>query len=180
MDTWEWIVLAVAIAVALVLVLAFVRIRGRRSHLKKRFGPEYHRAVTNEGRGAGESHLAEIESEHERLELHDLPPMTRDRYLDEWRQAESRFVSDPRDAVRAAERIVERVLHERGYPGDDGQHIVSLVSVDHPDTAERFRHGHALLESIEAESTENLRKAMLDFRSVLEDVLSRPREGVAV
>jgi hypothetical protein len=180
MDTWEWIVLGVGIALVLVLVLAFVRIRWRRSHLKKRFGPEYHRAVTDEGRGAGESHLAEIESEHDRLELHDLPPMTRDRYLDEWRQAETRFVSDPRDAVRAAERIVERALHERGYPDGDGQDLASLVSVDHPDTAERIRHGHALLESVEAESTENLRKAMLDFRSVLEDVLSRPREGAAV
>lgn len=180
MDTWEWIVLGVAVAVALVLVLALVRIRWRRSHLKKRFGPEYHRAVTGEGRGAGESHLAEIESEHDRLELHDLPPMTRDRYLDEWRQAETRFVSDPGDAVRAAERIVERVLHERGYPDDNGQDLASLVSVDHPDTAERIRHGHALLESVEAESTENLRRAMLDFRSVLEDVLSRPREGAAV
>ena len=179
MDTWEWIVLGVAIAVALLLVLAFVRIRWRRAHLKKRFGPEYQRAVTDEGRGAGESHLAEVENEHDRLELHDLPPMTRDRYLDEWRQAEARFVSDPRDAVRAAERIIERVLHERGYPDEDGKHLVSLVSVDHPVTAERFRHGHALLEGVEAESTESLRKAMLDFRSVLEDVLSRPRAGAA-
>ena len=180
MDTWEWIVLGVAIAVALVLVFAFVRIRMRRSRLKKRFGSEYQRAVAEEGVGTGESHLAEIESEREKLMLNDLPPMTRDRYLDEWRQAEIRFVSDPRDAVRAAERIVERVLHERGYPDGDGQHLVSLVSVDHPDVAERYRHGHALIESAEAESTENLRKAMLDFRTVLEDVLSRSRAGAAV
>jgi hypothetical protein len=177
MDTWEWIVLGVAIAVALVLVLAFARIRMRRSHLKERFGPEYGRTIADEGIGAGESHLAKVENEHETLELQDLPPMTRDRYLDEWRQAELRFVSDPRDAVRAAERIVERVLHERGYPDGDGQHLVSLVSVEDPEVAERFRHGHALIESTEAESTENLRKAMLDFRSVLEDVLSRQRAG---
>jgi hypothetical protein len=182
MDTWEWIVLGVAIAVAVILVLTIARIRWRRSRLKKRFGTEYHRAVADEGRGAGESHLAEIESEHDTLELHDLPPMTRERYLDEWRQAELRFVSDPRDAVRAAERIVERVLHERGYPESEGngQHLVALVSVDHPDVAERFRHGRALIESAEAERTENLRKAMLDFRSVLEDVLSRQHEGVVV
>ena len=48
MDTWEWIVLGVAIAVGLVLVLAFVRIRWRRTHLKTRFGPEYHRAVADD------------------------------------------------------------------------------------------------------------------------------------
>jgi hypothetical protein len=179
MDTWEWIVLGVGIAIALLLALAFARIRWRRARLQKRFGSEYDRAVAQDGRGAGESQLAKLEGEHDTLELHDLPPMTRDRYLDEWRQAESRFVSDPGDAVRAAERIVERALHERGYPEGNGE-LASLVAVDHPDVAERYRHGHALLESVEAESTENLRKAMLDFRSVLEDVLSRPREGAAV
>jgi hypothetical protein len=177
MDTWEWVVLGVAIALALVLVLALVRIRRRRSHLKEQFGPEYQRVVTDRGLGAGESRLNEIESEHDELELRDLPPATRDRYLEEWRQAEARFVSDPRDAVRAAERVVVRALNERGYPdGDDGQRLASLVSVDHPDTADRYRHGHSLLENVDgAESTENLRKAMLDFRAVLEDVLQQTR-----
>ena len=127
--------------------------------------------------GAAESRLSEIESEREELNLRELPAATRDRYLDEWRQAEARFVSDPRDATRAAERLVIRVLHERGYPeDDDDQRLVSLVSADHPDVADRYRHGHAMLESVDgAPSTENLRKAMLDFRSVLEDVLQGER-----
>ena len=69
------------------------------------------------------------------------------------------------------------MLHERGYPeDDDDQKLVSLVSADHPDVADRYRHGHAMLESVDgAPSTENLRKAMLDFRSVLEDVLQGER-----
>jgi hypothetical protein len=38
--------------------------------------------------------------------------------------------------------------------------------------ADRYRQGHALLENVDgSQSTENLRKAMLDFRSVLEDVV---------
>jgi hypothetical protein len=50
------------------------------------------------------------------------------------------------------------------------------VSADHPDVADRYRHGHAMLESVDGDpSTENLRKAMLDFRSVLEDVLQGER-----
>ena len=173
METWEWIVLVGAIAVVVVLAGALIRIRQRRSHLKERFGPEYQRAVADHGLGAAESRLNEIESERESLSLRDLPPVARDRYLEEWRQAESRFVSDPRDATRAAERLVVRVLHERGYPeNDDEQRLVTLVSADHPDIADRYRHGHAMLESVDgAESTENLRKAMLDFRAVLEDVL---------
>ena len=123
--------------------------------------------------GAGERRLAELENEREDLDLRTLPPAARERYLDEWRQVESRFVSDPRDAARAAERLVLRALGEQGYPedGTDDERLVSLVSVDHPDIADRFRHGHAMLENDDAQSTENLRKAMLDFRSVLEDVL---------
>jgi hypothetical protein len=177
METWEWIVVAAAIIAAAFLALAFIRIRARRARLKERFGMEYQRAVADKGVGPAESQLSEIESEREAHNLRDLPAATRDRYLDEWRQAEARFVSDPRDATRAAERLVIRVLHERGYPeDDDDQKLVSLVSADHPDVADRYRHGHAMLESVDgAPSTENLRKAMLDFRAVLEDVLQGER-----
>lgn len=174
MDTWEWIVLAAAIVAALLLVAAFWRIRRRRSHLKDRFGPEYQRAVSDYGVGGAESRLSDIESERRELTLRDLPAATRDRYLDELRQAETRFVSDPRDAARAAERIVARALEERGYPDGEGADIVSLVSVDHPEIADRYRHGRSMLDAVDgAESTESLRKAMLDFRAVLEDVLQR-------
>jgi hypothetical protein len=176
-ETWEWIVLGVAIAIAALLVLAWARIRTRRSHLKSRFGPEYSRAVSDTGTGTAEKHLSAIEKEHDDLEIRTLSPATRDRLLDEWRQAEARFVSDPRDATRTAESLVLRALEERGYPReDDDSHLVALVSVDHPDVADRYRHGHAMLDSVDgAESTENLRKAMLDFRAVLEDVLTGSR-----
>lgn len=177
MEMWEWIVLAVAIVAVLALAAAFIRIRRRRGHLQERFGPEYQHAVADHGVGRAEAHLSDIEIQRENLSLRDLPSATRDRYLDEWRQAEIRFVSDPRDATRAAERLVVRVLHERGYPesNDDGR-LVSLVSADHPDIADRYRHGHAMLDGVDgAESTENLRKAMLDFRAVLEDVLQSTR-----
>ena len=174
MESWEWIVLGVTIVLALVLLATLVRIRTRRSHLKTRFGPEYTRAVSDSGTSDAERRLSAIEHERENLELRPLPAVTRDRYLDEWRQTEARFVSDPPDATRAAERLVVRVLAERGYPqGDDDEQLVALVSVDHPDVADRYRHGHAMLEN--AESTENLRKAMLDFRAVLEDVLQGAR-----
>jgi hypothetical protein len=173
METWQWIVLAAAVGLVLVLAAVLVRIRQRRSRLKSRFGPEYVRAVSDAGTGAGEKRLAEIERDHEDLEIRPLPSAARDRYLEEWRSAEARFVSDPRDAVRAAERLVVRVLEERGYPEDhDNERLVALVSMEHPEIADRYRHGHAMLENVDGdESTENLRKAMLDFRSVLEEVL---------
>lgn len=180
MDTWEWIVGAALAVAAVLLLLALVRVRTRRHRLKERFGGEYYRAVSNAGTGGAEKQLSEIEREREELDIRSLPSLTRDRYLDEWRQAEARFVSDPREAVRTAERIVERALEERGYPlEDDTQRRATLVAIDHPDIAERYRHGHAMLESVDgAESTETLRKAMVDFRAVLEDVLQGERTAV--
>ena len=173
MTTWGWIVVVAAVAIAIVLLAVLVRIRRRRMHLKERFGSEYYRAVSAAGTGGAERELSEVEKSHDDLDLRPLPSATRDRYLDEWRQVEVRFVSDPREAARSAERLVERVLEERGYPvGDDAERRVALVAVDHPDIAERYRHGHTMLSNVDgAESTENLRKAVVDFRAVLEDVL---------
>src|SRR5688572_902370 len=102
METWEWIVLGVAAAALLMLVLVLVRIRRRRAHLKDRFGPEYDRAVSGDGTGTAETKLSAVEREHEEPDIRALPSAARDRYLDEWRQAEARFVSDPQDAARAA------------------------------------------------------------------------------
>ena len=178
METWEWIVLVAAIVGMGVLAAALLRIRRRRSRLRERFGREYERAVSSDGVGAGERRLDEIERERHELDIRELSPAARERYLEEWRQAEARFVSDPRDATRAAERLVSRVLEERGYPQDDDadhSRVVALVSVDHPAVADRYRHGQAMLENVDGSgSTENLRKAMLDFRAVLEDVLFEP------
>ena len=173
MTTWEWIVLAAAVAVALLLVLTLVRIRRRRAHLKERFGPEYARAAADVGAGDAERRLGEIDQARKELDLRPLPAAARERYLDDWRQTESRFVNDPRDSARAAEGLVLRALEERGYPHEeDSERLVALVAVDHPNVADRYRHGHAMLENVDGEQdTENLRKAMLDFRSVLEDVV---------
>jgi hypothetical protein len=176
METWEWIVLGAAVALVVVLGLMWLRIRRRRTHLQERFGREYERAVAGAGTGTAEQRLTDIEREYGELEVRALPTAARERYLEEWRHAESRFVSDPRDAARAAERLVERVLEERGYPADDDvEHRLALVAVDHPDVVERYRHGRAMVEADGNAQTEDLRKAMVDFRTVLEDLLQGQR-----
>ena len=181
METWEWIAIAAAIVVA-VLVLAAVGMalvrRRRRSHLKERFGPEYDRAVSTTGKRDAEKRLTEVEQQHDDLEIRALPSTTRDRYLDEWRQAESRFVSDPNDAVRAADRIVLRVLEERGYPTDgDLDNRTAHVAADYPEAVSRYRHAHEMVSDAD-QSTESLRKAMVDLRVVFEELLERERAAV--
>jgi hypothetical protein len=180
-ETWEWIAIGAAAAagllILLALVLAFSR-RRRRTHLKERFGPEYDHAVSAVGQRDGERRLTEIEGEHDDLDIRALPSTTRDRYLDEWRQAESRFVSDPTDAVRAADRIVLRVLEERGYPtAGDLDHRTAHVAADFPEAVARYRHAHEMVGEAD-QSTESLRRAMIDLRVVFEELLVRERASV--
>ncbi len=176
METWEWIVLGAGIALVVVLGLMLFRIRRRRTHLQETFGREYERAVADTGASTAERRLTDIEREHDELEVRVLPKPARERYLEEWRLVEARFVSDPGDAARTAERLVERVLEERGYPvEDDAEHRLALVAVDHPDVVERYRHGRAMANGADAARTEDLRKAVLEFRTVLEDLLQSER-----
>lgn len=177
METWVWIVIAVVAAAALILVLALVSVgakKRKRAHLQERFGPEYDRAVSDSGRKDAEQRLDDVEREHEGLDIRSLSSAARERYLEEWQQAEARFVNDPKDAARSAERVVARVLADRGYPADvDTEAQAAHVAVDHPDVVERYRHGHAMLVSDSGDQeTEDLRKAMIDFRSVFDELVT--------
>jgi len=173
METWVWIVIAAAAAVVLLLLVYAMQRKRRHDHLQERFGPEYDRTVSSEGRRSGERQLTDVEKQHEQLDIRPLTPAARDRYLDEWRQTEARFVNDPEYAARAAERVVVRVLEDRGYPTDvDAEQQAAHVAVDHPEVVERYRHGHAMLVTDgNGGDTENLRKAMIDFRAVFETLV---------
>jgi hypothetical protein len=181
-ETWEWIALAAGIVAALILVTAVASViarRRRRTHLKERFGAEYDRTVAASGETAAERRLSDVEQRHEDLEIRSLPTTARERYLEEWRQTEVRFVSDPPDAVRAAERIVLRVLEDRGYPTNgDLDESAAHVAADYPELVQRYRHAHDMLHEAD-KSTENMRKAMLDLRAVLDELLVREPQALS-
>lgn len=178
METWVWILIAALIVAAIVVIaVAWGWQARRRAHLRDRFGPEYDRAVSDSGRRTAERRLSAVEDEHEELDIRPLSEAARERYMEEWRAVEARFVNDPEDAAKAAERVVLRALEERGYPtGRDPEERSAHLAVDHPDVVERYRHGRAMLGDVDgASGTENLRKAMLDFRAVFEEVVERER-----
>ncbi|MFO7572764.1 MAG: hypothetical protein R6W48_09235 [Gaiellaceae bacterium] len=176
--TWEWVVLVAAFGIFGLAALAIVaRVRRRRARLAESFGPEYYRTASESGSRAAERRLGEVEREHQELEIRELTPVARERYLDEWHEAERRFVSDPADAVRSAERIVLRLLEDRGYPSeDDAADTAPHVALDHPYAYERYRHARsAVLESNGSDETERLRRAILDYRAAFEDLVGGHR-----
>jgi FtsZ-interacting cell division protein ZipA len=181
MDTWVWIVIVAAALVLLVLVALAASRRRRTGHLRDTFGSEYDRTVSeSDRRRDAERELLEREKRHEELEIRPLSPGARERFREEWSVVQARFVDEPDGAVREADRIVARVMEERGYPNDvDAEQRAADLSVEHADVVGQYRRGHALVGGIdEAEDgTESLRQAMKCFRAAFEELLE-DREAV--
>jgi hypothetical protein len=78
-----------------------------------------------------------------------------------------------------ADRLVQEVMHERGYPMEDFEAQADLVSVDHPDVVHHYREGHEIYLSYDRgdASTEDLRQAMKHYRALFEDLLETERSA---
>jgi FtsZ-interacting cell division protein ZipA len=168
----------IIIAVAVIALLAVVVARRRRSEgLQSRFGPEYARTVARaDDRRAAESHLAEREQRHRKLDIVELEPAARARYLEAWQAAQGRFVDDPTTVTHEADTLVTKVLRQRGYPVEDFDRQADDVSVDHPEVAENYRAAHALALANDQglASTEDLRQAFVHYRSLFAELGTQP------
>jgi len=173
MATWLWIVIIVVV-VAIVVVAVVAARRRRTTALRQRFGAEYDRALeAREGQRAAEADLRGREREHARLDIKPLSEDSRARYSGEWRATQQSFVDQPDEATAAAYDLVNRVMAERGYPMRDFDARADLVSVDHPDVVENYRVAHGIHERAQHQqaSTEDLREAMIRYRSLFEELL---------
>ncbi len=185
MDTWVWIVIAVVAVVVVGAIAASIARKRRSEQLQDRFGPEYERAVEDTGdRRDAERELRDREKRHEELEIEPLSEAARQRYADEWQRVQAQFVDQPEEAVRSADRLVQQAMGERGYPVDDGdfEARAATLSVEHGDVVQDFRQGHDLWQQYDRGegSTEDLRQAMVHYRSLFERLLEggRVEEGV--
>ena len=178
--------MAVVVIVALLVVgaLMWAAMRQRRSiDLKSRFGPEYDHMVQEHGRTTAEKALAKREERIAKLSIRPLTPGERTHYAEMWKTEQAHFVDEPRDAVNKADHLVEEVMKLRGYPMAEFDQRVADISVDHPHLVENYRCAHdiALRNSRGQADTEDLRKAMISYRSLFEDLLEdhRPVSSMA-
>ncbi len=173
MATWIWIV--IAIVVVIVVGLAVVGAGKRRTAvLRDRFGPEYDRAVENsDDQRAAEADLRAREKQRAQFDVKPLPEATRLQFAGEWRDLQERFIDEPAQATDAADTLITRVMEARGYPMKDFDTQAELVSVDHPRTVENYRFAHAVRERslTQQASTEDLREALLRYRSLFDELL---------
>lgn len=174
MDTWVWIVIIAAIVIVVALIVWAVARKRRTDELRERFGPEYDRALNHEGgRREAESDLREREKRHEALDIQPLNPDTADRYRLEWRDVQAKFVDAPEDSLRRADGLITEVMQRRGYPMSDFEQRSADLSVDHGQTVQDYRAAHAVsMQSSRGQATtEDLREAMVHYRSLFDEMV---------
>jgi hypothetical protein len=180
MTTWAWILIAIVV-VAVVALIAVAARQRRSAALRQRFGPEYDRAVeTREDRRAAEAELREREKQRALLDITPLPADTRARFAHEWQDVQERFVDEPAEAVVAADGLVYRVMETRGYPMGDFDAQADLVSVDHPEVVNNYRFAHGISGQARQAGTEDLREALLRYRSLFDELLRADDHEAAV
>ncbi len=176
--------IALAIAVVLVIVVAIALYMRKRKNttaeLRNRFGPEYDRAVRQHGsERKAEAKLTDRETRVEMLKIRDLDLTERERYLTRWKAVQSRFVDYPKGALTEADELVCSLMQTRGYPVTDFDQRAADISVDHPRVVENYRSAHAValqLGRSEA-STEELRTAMIHYRSLFDELVQVQTTG---
>lgn len=172
-----FIIAFVAIVAAGIAALLFLRKR-RTARLRTQFGgPEYTRAV----REGGNQRRAEnkLEKRAERVEsfhIRALAPADHARFMESWRKVQGRFVDSPGGAVTEADQLLGDVMSLRGYPVSDFEQRAADISVDHPLVMENYRaaHGIAVRQAAGQASTEELRQAMIHYRTLFEEVVGEP------
>jgi hypothetical protein len=169
-----------AVVVLLIAALAWLYVRKRRrttANLRQKFGPEYDRAVLKHGsERKAEAKLEDREKRVEKLNIRDLDPMEHDRYLKRWEAVQSRFVDSPKGAVTEADDLVSSLMETRGYPVSDFDQRAADISVDHPRVVKNYRSAHeiALRVGKNEANTEELRTAMIHYRSLFEELVQVP------
>jgi hypothetical protein len=174
MPGWAWILIVVAAVLVVAAVAWWLSARRRSEQLRERFGPEYDRTVEDaSSRRRAEKELEERRDRRERLNIRPLTNSARERYGDQWRNAQAQFVDAPQAAVASADHLVIAVMRDRGYPMDDFDQRAADISVDHPQVVESYRTAHELSErSANGEaSTEDLRQAMRHYRTLFDELL---------
>src|SRR5579863_1310068 len=171
------IIALVVIVVAGIATLLFLRKR-RTERLRSKFGGvEYARAVKE---GGSRRHAeAGLDDRAERVESFHIRPLAagdRARFVDSWRKIQARFVDGPAGAVAEADQLLGDVMSTRGYPVSDFEQRAADISVDHPLVLENYRKAHeiALRQTRGQANTEELRQAMVHYRTLFEELIHEP------
>jgi len=164
------IVILVLVAIALWM---YTRKRDSQA-LERRFGPEYGRTVEEMGsRDKAEAELKARQKRVDQLDIVPLSPGEAQRFSQQWRTLQARFVDTPKGALLEADQLVRDLMQKRGYPMGDFERRAADISVHHPGVVEHYRAAHDITERDRRGEidTEGMRQAVIHYRALFAELL---------
>ena len=177
------IVIAVAfVATACIGILLFTRKR-RTNRLRNQFGGAEYTLAVKEGRSKRRAEAA-LDKRAERVEGFHIKPVgagERARFVETWGKVQARFVDDPGIAVTDADQLLGDVMSTRGYPVSDFEQRAADISVAYPLVLGNYRSAHAIAvrQTRGQASTEELRQAMIQYRTLFDELVGAPEMASA-
>lgn len=175
MSTQTGIIIGVVVVIVLIALAAYLLYQKKQSQrLEQRFGPEYGRAVKELGsRTKAETELKTREKRVEHLNIVPLVPADAARFSQAWNVLQGNFVDNPKGVVVQADQLVRELLLKRGYPMGDFERRAADISVDHPAVVTNYRAAQAIaaLDRSGEADTEDLRKAVVHYRALFDELL---------
>lgn len=174
----------IIIAVLLIVIVGAIIgwLFARRVHatkLKDRYGvDEYAHTVSARGKNAAHTEMDGRQKHVDGLKIHELTREEREQYHSEWSEVQSNFVDEPGVAIVGADRLIQKVMRQRAYPVSDFEQRASDLSVTYPDLVSNYRAARKITlrqERGEA-NTEELREAMIHYRSLFDELLGTEEE----
>ena len=178
------VILAVLLIAVVFAVVAWLIIQRQRSlRLKRRFGPEYDLTVSEfPSQAKAEAELLTREKRVARLQIVPLTPADAFRFSQAWNTLQGRFIDSPKGVVTEADHLVRDLMAKRGYPMGDFERLAADISVDHPTVVATYRAAQTIAarDARGEADTEELRKAVIYFRTLFDELLGAAPGKVAV
>jgi len=167
-------VVLIMVIMGVILGLIFAARNKRSERLHDQFGTEYDHTVKTMGNEKkAQIELDERQKHVKALNIRPLSIDERERYLADWASVQSKFVDEPGQAIIDADGLIMEVMQIRDYPISDFEQRAADVSVSYPSLVGNYRAAREIAiknEKHEAD-TEELRQAMIYYRSLFEELL---------
>ena len=173
------IVMVVAVIIATVVVVSGQRMKSQ----QKRYRIQEAGTVLGIELGSvpGRTEAVQVQREKriKEFDLRPLAPAERTRYFADWTTLQRGYADDPSTAVTQADKLLTTMMAARGCSVSDFERRSAAISPYHPTLVQNYRLARDLsLRHVKGESsTEDLRRAMVCFRLLFDELLETPGSG---
>jgi len=182
MNTVSIVIVIVLVLVIVGAIVGPILARRRRSkQLHSQYGSEYDRTV--QAMGTEKKAQKELDQRQKHVDALNIRPLSineRERYLADWTAVQAEFVDQPGQATKEADRLIMEVMQLRAYPVSDFEQRAADVSIQYPALVSNYRAAReiAIKNEHQQADTEELRKAIIYYRSLFDELLKIDPVGV--